>query len=102
MRLGTASERWFSPLRGFLTKADYERVCHSLRLSRGILWPIRVTLDVREGFVKSLNSKNTKIALRDAEGVMLAVLHVEDVWQPDRQVEAAEVYGRTSTVHSGR
>ena len=85
-----------------MTKADYETVCHSLRLSAGILWPIPVTLDVREAFVKSLNSKNTKIALRDAEGVMLAVLHMEDVCQPDRQVKAAEVYGTTSTVHSGR
>src|SRR5213078_3736215 len=44
---------------------------------------------------------SSKIALRDAEGVMLAVLHVEDVWQPDRKVEAAEVYGTTSPIHPG-
>ncbi|PYK47539.1 MAG: adenylyltransferase, partial [Verrucomicrobia bacterium] len=91
----------FSPLRGFMNKADYESVCHSLRLTTGILWPIPITLDVSERFVKSLKSKNNKIALRDAEGVMLAVLNVEDVWQPDRKVEAAEVYGTTSPIHPG-
>jgi len=91
----------FSPLRGFMTKPDYESVCHSLKLTTGILWPIPVTLDVSERFVKSLKSKNSKIALRDAEGVMLAVLNVEDVWQPDRKVEAAEIFGTTSPIHPG-
>ena len=91
----------FSPLRGFMNKADYESVCHSLKLTTGILWPIPITLDVSEQFVKSLKSNNSKIALRDAEGVMLAVLNVEDVWQPDREVEAAEVFGTTNPIHPG-
>jgi len=91
----------FSPLRGFMTKADYESVCYSLRLTTGILWPMPVTLDVSERFAKSLKSKSSKIALRDAEGVMLAVLNVEDVWQPNRKVEAAEVFGTTSPIHPG-
>jgi len=91
----------FSPLRGFMTKADYESVCHSLRLTTGILWPIPITLDMSERFVKSLKPKNSKIALRDPEGLMLAVLNVEDVWQPDPKVEAAEVFGTTSPIHPG-
>src|SRR5437870_9395405 len=84
-----------------MNKPDYESVCHSLRLTTGVLWPIPITLDVSESFVNSLKSNNCKIALRDAEGVMLAVLNVEDVWQPDRKVEAAAVFGTTSTVHPG-
>jgi sulfate adenylyltransferase len=91
----------FSPLRGFMNKADYESVCHSLKLTKGLLWPMPITLDVTEEFVKSLKSNDRRIALRDAEGVMLAVLNVEDVWQPDLKVEAAEVFGTTSAVHPG-
>jgi ATP sulfurylase (sulfate adenylyltransferase) len=30
----------FSPLRGFMTKADYEGVCHKMHLANGILWPM--------------------------------------------------------------
>lgn len=67
----------------------------------GILWPIPITLDVSERFAKSLKSKNSKIALRDAEGVMLAVLNVEDMWQPDCKAEAAEVFMTTSPIHPG-
>jgi sulfate adenylyltransferase len=90
----------FSPLRGFLTRKDYEGVCHNMRLQDGVLWPIPITLDVAEEFAKKL-TLGGKIALRDPEGVMLAVLHVEEVWQPDRQAEAKSVFGTTSKVHPG-
>jgi sulfate adenylyltransferase len=91
----------FSPLRGFMTQADYEGVCHNMRLSNGVLWPMPITLDVKEDFAKSLQPGTSKVALRDAEGVMLAVLHVEEVWHPDRQSEAQSVFGTTSAVHPG-
>ena len=91
----------FSPLRGFMNRDEYERVCHEMRLSNGLVWPIPITLDVPEAFAKSLKPGSSKIALRDSEGVMLAVLHVEDVWQPDRKAEAQAVFGTTSTLHPG-
>ena len=91
----------FSPLRGFLTRADYEGVCHNMRLTSGVLWPMPITLDVKEEFAKSLKPGSSKIALRDPEGVMLAVLHVEEVWQPDRKAEAEAVFKSTSSVHPG-
>jgi sulfate adenylyltransferase len=91
----------FSPLRGFMTQADYQSVCHNMRLSSGVLWPMPVTLDVKEDFARSLMPGSSKVALRDAEGVMLAVLHVEEVWQPDRKAEAQSVFGTTSAVHPG-
>lgn len=90
----------FSPLRGFMTQADYEGVCHNMRLSSGVLWPMPITLDVKEEFAKTLKP-GSKIALRDAEGVMLAVLNVEEIWQPDRKSEAQSVFGTTSSVHPG-
>ena len=91
----------FSPLRGFMTRADYEGVCHNMRLGSGVLWPIPITLDVKEEFAKSLKPGTSKVALRDPEGVMLGVLSVEEVWQPDRQAEAKAVFGTASPVHPG-
>ena len=91
----------FSPLRGFMNKADYESVCHKMHLSSGLIWPMPITLDVKEEFAKTLTPGSSKIALRDPEGVMVAVLHVEDVWQPDRQEEAKSVFGTTSPAHPG-
>ena len=91
----------FSPLRGFMNRADYEGVCSNMRLASGVLWPMPITLDVKEEFAKSLKPGSSKIALRDPEGVMLAVLHVEDVWQADREAEAKSVFGTTSALHPG-
>src|SRR5213593_3932110 len=91
----------FSPLRGFLNRDEYERVCHEMRLSNGLVWPIPITLDVPDAFAKSLKPGSSKIALRDSEGVMLAVLHVENVWQPDRKAEAQAVFDTTSPIHPG-
>ncbi len=91
----------FSPLRGFMSRPDYEGVCANLRLADGALWPIPITLDVNEDFAKKLDPGRTILALRDPEGVMLAAMHVDDVWQPDRRAEGEAVFGTTSKAHPG-
>ena len=90
----------FSPLEGFLNRADYDRVVGEMRLSDGTLWPIPITLDVSEDFARQLN-RGTAVALRDSEGVLLALLEVEDVWQPDRRHEAQQVFGSSDEQHPG-
>jgi len=88
----------FSPLSGFMRRKDYEAVCEGMRLADGTLWPMPITLDVSEEMVGSL-STGQRLALRDPEGMMLAVLHVEDIWKPDLSAEAKKVYGTTDTRH---
>ena len=88
----------FSPLDGFLGEQDYEKVCDEMRLSNGVLWPIPVTLDVSEAFAEGIET-GAKVALRDPEGVLIAVLEVSDKWQPDLQAEAERVYGTTDDLH---
>ena len=90
----------FSPLDGFLRRADYDRVCREMRLASGLVWPIPVTLDLPEELGGRL-AVGSMLALRDAEGVMLAALRVEDLWRPDREAEAQAVFGTTSREHPG-
>ena len=90
----------FSPLSGFLTEADYEPVLTDMRLADGSLWPMPVTLDVTEEFGEGV-SVGDSIALRDPEGVMVAALHIEDMWHPDRGREAEAVFGTTNPEHPG-
>ena len=88
----------FSPLRGFLDKSDYDSVCTEMRLSDGTLWPIPIMLDVTEEVANAVTTGD-RLALRDPEGVMLAVLTVNDVWQPDLDKEAELVFGTTDELH---
>lgn len=88
----------FSPLDGFLGQADYDRVCNEMRLQSDILWPMPITLDVSEDFAANISPGDT-IALRDAEGVLIATMNVSDIWQPDKQSEAQRVFGSTDEKH---
>jgi sulfate adenylyltransferase len=90
----------FSPLTGFMNRADYDAVVDSARLADGTVWPIPIVLDVAESFAAKLQ-KGSKVALRDVEGFMPAVLTVEDIWQPDTAREAEQVYGTASDLHPG-
>ncbi len=90
----------FSPLTGFMDRADYESVCHSMRLADGTLWPIPVVLDLPEELARSLKP-GSSLALRDGEGVMLAALHVSEIWEPDRESEVKEVFGTSDRGHPG-
>jgi len=90
----------FSPLRGFLGAEDYTSVCERMRLADGTLWPIPVTLDVTEAFAAGLEP-GISVALRDAEGVMLAAINVEELYRPDLTAEAQQVFGTTDPKHPG-
>jgi len=90
----------FSPLEGFLGRADYDGVCAEMRLVDGTLWPIPVTLDVSEKFAAGLGAGD-EITLRDGEGVALAVLEIADAWRPDLEAEAVQVFGTTDIAHPG-
>ena len=89
-----------SPLTGFMTEQVYASVVDTARLPNGVLWPIPYYLDVEEAFAEKLEV-GTRIALRDTEGFMPAVLTVESIWRADKQREVERVYGTTDPEHPG-
>src|SRR5439155_18784755 len=100
MRAGIVDERRLLATHG-LHEPGREGVCHRMHLRSGVLWPMPITLDVYEEFAQTLKPGSSRIALRDPEGAMLAIVPVEEVWQPDREAEAELVFGSTSTAHRG-
>ena len=90
----------FTPLGGFMDRESYEHVLESSRLPGGELWPIPVTLDVERALAKKIGP-GAGLALRDQEGLVLAVLDVSATWEPDKRAEAQRVFGTTSDRHPG-
>ncbi|MBT8458526.1 MAG: bifunctional sulfate adenylyltransferase/adenylylsulfate kinase [Boseongicola sp.] len=88
----------FNPLKGFLGEEDYNGVVKNLRLTDGTLWPMPITLDVSQSFADAL-TVGQDIALRDQEGVILAILSVSDRWVPDKTREAERVFGANDEAH---
>ncbi len=88
----------FYPLKGFLTEADYNSVVDNMHTTAGDLWPMPITLDVNEKFAEGI-APGTDIALRDAEGVILAIMSVTDKWVPNKKLEAEKVFGADDIAH---
>ncbi len=88
----------FNPLKGFLTEADYTGVVENMRLADGSLWPMPITLDVSEKFAEGI-APGQDIALRDPEGVILAILNVTDKYTPNKAREAEMVFGADDSAH---
>ncbi len=86
----------FSPLTGFLGRADYERVVGEKRLADGTLWPLPVTLPVTPGNGVDIGRP---LALRDVYGNLLAFLHVQEIYAYDKDDEARLAYGSTDLKH---
>jgi sulfate adenylyltransferase len=90
----------FSPLRGFMIRDVYESVMENMRLLKGLLWSMPITLDVPDVIAEKLEAGGY-LGLNDAEGFMLAVLRIADKWKPDKKREAQLVYGTDSPSHPG-
>lgn len=92
----------YSPLEGFMNQNEYDSVLGDMRLLNGLLWPIPIVFDVPVSFIEEKNiAVGSKVALEDEEGFMLAVLSVGSIWVPDKDREALDVYGTTSSSHPG-
>ena len=90
----------FSPLEGFLNEADYKRVRDERRLANGLVWSIPVTLSVTEAERKTLTT-GQDVALYARDNRLLALLHLEEIYSYDKQVEAEQVYKTTEDKHPG-
>ncbi|MBG9588592.1 sulfate adenylyltransferase [Cytobacillus firmus] len=89
----------FSPLTGFLGKADYESVVEKMRLADGTIWSIPVTLPVQAEKAKEI-AAGEKFKLVH-EGEVYGVITVSEWYEPDLSKEAREVYKTEEQAHPG-
>jgi sulfate adenylyltransferase len=87
----------YSPLSGFMGAKEHASVVEGLRLPDGLVWPIPVCLGLPDG----LRVQGDRLALRDAQGRLLGLVEVAEVFDRDRTAEARLVYGTTDPAHPG-
>ena len=85
----------FSPLEGFMNQKDYDGVVNNLHLADGKLFSMPICLDVTKEAIESKGIKTgARITLRDPrDDRNLAIITVDDVYEPDKKKEAQEVFG---------
>jgi len=89
----------FSPIEGFMGKEDLQCVLNNMRLANGNVWTIPIILDVPQDFAGAVNI-GEDIALWDEEAPM-AILHLEEKYEFDKNDTNQKLYGTTSEDHPG-
>jgi sulfate adenylyltransferase len=89
----------FSPLTGFLGARDYASVLEGMRLEAGALWPIPVTLTLRERPPSS--RLRERLLLLDEHGSPVGRMDLEEVYEIDPSAEARRIYGTEDARHPG-
>ncbi|MDQ0214035.1 sulfate adenylyltransferase [Oikeobacillus pervagus] len=89
----------YSPIQGFFNQQDYEQVVHHLRLSSGAVWSIPITLPVSSEKAEELSIGDT--AKLTYEGVTYGIITISDIYEPDKTIEALNVYKTVETAHPG-
>jgi sulfate adenylyltransferase len=90
----------YSPLRGFMNRADLESVLEHARLASGVVWPIPIVLAVSDEIAASL-APGERIALGDEEGRLLGVLDLEDKYRLNHSDYARQIYRTEDPTHPG-
>jgi sulfate adenylyltransferase len=90
----------YSPLEGFLGRADFTHVLGHMRLSNDLPWTIPIVLDVDKD--KAASFKTGKdVLLTDEAGEIVAVLHLEEKYEYDGELMARSVFQTTDAAHPG-
>ncbi len=90
----------YSPLRGFMSQSDYLGVVNTMHLSNGLPWSVPITLATTQQQVNELHI-GSELALVSEQGVLQAVMTIEDKFDYDRQHEARQVYRTEDEAHPG-
>ena len=90
----------YSPLGGFMTRNDYLGVVNDMHLANGLPWSVPITISASAEQAKPLH-EGAQIALLNEQGVLQAVMTIEEKFGYDKQLEASKVYRTTEEAHPG-
>ena len=90
----------YSPLGGFMNRADYLGAVNDMHLSNGLPWSVPITLSTSSEQADTLK-EGSQVALVNAEGTLQAAMTIQEKFGYDKQLEASKVYRTTEEAHPG-
>ena len=91
----------FSPLEGFMTRADWEGVCDGYRMASGLFWPIPITLSADTAAAAGIKT-GSELALVDPDSdEILATIKVSEKYEIDKAHECMSVFRTADAEHPG-
>ncbi len=91
----------FTPLDGFMSRADWQGVCDDMHTADGLFWPIPITLSTDTATADNIQPGG-EVALYDSEsGQLMATMRVDEKYSIDKIHECNTIYKTTDTEHPG-
>ena len=91
----------FSPLKGFMTKEDYEDVVKDMHCKDGVFWPVPITLAVTKDQSDSLKEDQEITLVDENSDVVMGIMTIEEKYGYDKDREAKSVFRTNDTRHPG-
>jgi sulfate adenylyltransferase len=91
----------FTPLAGFMTRADWLAVCDGMTTASGVFWPIPITLSSPESFADSVRAGQDITLVDPDDGEPLATMTIEEKYAIDKAHECASVFRTIDVAHPG-
>jgi sulfate adenylyltransferase len=90
----------FSPLEGFIGKADFRNVLNEMRLQNDLPWTIPIVLDAGRDDASKFR-EGQDIVLKSENSRPVAILHLEEKYEFDRDELAEKVFLTMDRAHPG-
>jgi len=91
----------FTPLKGFMGKADWKGVCDRYKLADGTFWPIPITLSTTKEVADTIKKGEDVTLVDDETGEVMATMKVNEKYGIDKTHECKQVYKTTDLEHPG-
>ena len=83
----------FTPLEGFMGKADWQGVCDDMQTSTGLFWPIPITLSATREVADGVTEGSDVALIDDESGEVMGTMTVQEKYEIDKAHECAKIFG---------
>jgi pyruvate kinase len=90
----------YSPIEGFMGESDFRSVLDRMRLANGLVWSLPILLDVSVEKAAEL-AIGSDVALVDGKGDVMAILHLAEKYEFDKDDMAQKMYVTLDSQHPG-
>jgi sulfate adenylyltransferase len=91
----------FTPLDGFMSKADWQGVCDRYLMANGLFWPIPITLSTTKGKADSIKIGEEVALVDEDSGEIMGTMKVTEKYTIDKAHECQCVFKTTDQEHPG-
>lgn len=91
----------FTPLDGFMSRADWQGVCKDMTLANGLFWPIPITLSTDQGTADALHEGDDVGLVSNEDDGSLAVMTITEKYRIDKTLECRSVFKTEDPEHPG-